>query len=221
MATDTEEYATAVTSETDAYLAAVRDCVARLPDAVEAYGEAGFADVCEQVHDRESAADARLRELRALLGEFAPPNYTDVYLQTGDVMRLYALVDEVPDGAERFVRDLTTIGPSLPGPVREQFAAMAALIVGIVDALVDLVTRLVADMVGAGEAASLTDDVERLADIESDCDARRERAVEVAFAGRATADALVLRDLAYSLDGVADAAEDAADHVVFLQGTRC
>jgi uncharacterized protein Yka (UPF0111/DUF47 family) len=220
MVTDTEAYAADVIEETSAYLRAVEASVAPLAEAVAAYGGPDFPAVCDRIVERESAADDHLRSLRTLLGRLAPPNYTDVYLQTGAVMRLYALVDEVPDAAERFVRDLGTLGPVFSDAARTQLRDLATLLVEVVETLTAMVERLVADLVADGESETLTGDVQYLAGLESDCDGHRRRAVEAAFETCETADALVVRDVARSLDGVADAAEAAADHLLFMQGTR-
>lgn len=218
MVTDTVEYADDVTSETDGYLRAVEACLDSLPAALEAYGDTNFEEAAATLSAHESAADEQLRDLRGLLGRLAPPNYTEVYLRTGEVMRLYALVDDVPDGAERFVRDLETVEPVFSAPVREEFAAMASLSVEITGLLTDVTAQFVHDLLTSGETTPLTDDVERIAALESECDAHRRAAVEHAFAQRATTEAMLVRDMAASLDAVADVAEDAADHLLFMQG---
>lgn len=105
MATATEEYAELITGSTTEYLDSVRSCTALLPATLLRYGEPEFHQTSIRLGESESMRDARLRELRELVGD-ADPNYTDVYLRTPDVMELYALLDEVPNAAEQFVRDL-------------------------------------------------------------------------------------------------------------------
>ncbi|MFB6151991.1 MAG: hypothetical protein ABEJ40_09320 [Haloarculaceae archaeon] len=219
MATDTDEYAADVTDETAAYLDEVRECIALLPAAVDSHGCEEFAGVRDRLCARESAADDRLRRIRSLIGDLAPPNYTDVYLRSGEVMRLYGLIDEVPNRAERFVRDLDAVGPSLTPATGEEFAGMASLTVDATLLLTDLTEQYVGDLVESGEGSALTADVDRLGSIESDCDSRKRAVVERAFGDRPTAEALVRRDLARGLDGVADAAEDAGEHLLYMQAT--
>jgi uncharacterized protein Yka (UPF0111/DUF47 family) len=220
MATATETFADEVRAETDAYLDAVTDCVALLPEALDRYGAPAFAETAQRLYERESAADAHLRTLRELIGELAPPNYTDVYLRTGDVMRLYARIDEVPDAAEGFVRDLETVEPTLSDPVKSDFHEMATVTVTATETLAEVTDAYVADLVSDGEATSLTDDIERIATLESEADGHRQAAVERVFSREATTGALLVRDLAESLDCAADAAEEAADHLLFMQGAR-
>jgi uncharacterized protein Yka (UPF0111/DUF47 family) len=218
MATVTDEYGDDVLDATVAYLADVRDCVSLLPTALEHYGTAEFAPTVDRLCERESDCDASLRELRRLLGDVAPPNYTEVYLRTGEVMRLYAAVDDVPNAAERFVRQLDVIDPHLSPSVRTEFGAMAAATVEATDLLAAVTEDCVADLVSEDEADDYTTDIERIAALESDCDGHKAAVVETAFESNATADALLVRDLAASLDAAVDAAEDAADHLVFMQG---
>jgi len=218
MATLTDEYGDDVLEATVAYLADVRDCVSLLPTALERYGTDEFGPTAQSLCERESACDASLREIRRLLGDAAPPNYTEVYLRTGEVMRLYAAVEAVPNATERFVRQLDTIDPDLSQSVRTEFGAMAATTVEAADLLADLTEACVVDLVGGGETGGYTAEIERIAALESDCDGHRAAVVEEAFARLETAEALLVRDLAASLDAAPDAVEDAADHLLFMQG---
>jgi uncharacterized protein Yka (UPF0111/DUF47 family) len=190
-----------------------------LPDTLDHYGDPAFAETAARLSERESEADEHLRTLRELLGEFAPPNYTDVYLRTGEVMRLYARIDEVPDAAERFVRDLKTVEPTLSGPVQDNFYEIATLTVAATETLADVTEAYVASLVSEGASTSFTADIEHIARLEGEADAHRQAAVERVFAREATTGALLVRDLARSLDEAADATEDAADHLLFMQGS--
>ena len=95
---------------------------------------------------------------------------------------------------------------------------MAAATVEATDLLAAVTEDCVADLVSEDEADDYTTDIERIAALESDCDGHKAAVVETAFESNATADALLVRDLAASLDAAVDAAEDAADHLVFMQG---
>jgi len=218
MATVTDEYGDEVLDATAAYLTDVRDCVALLPTALEHYGTAEFGPTADRLCERESACDDSLRELRRVLGEAAPPNYTEVYLRTGEVMRLYAAIDEVPNAAERFVRRLDAIEPALMPSVRAELGAMATTTVEATDLLADATESCLLDLVSGGDASDFTADIDRIAALESDCDGHKAAIVESAFDANETAEALLRRDFAASLDAAADATEDAADHLLFVHG---
>lgn len=219
MDTATDEYARDVTSETAAYLDAVTDCVALLPEALERYGDPAFEETADRLCDRESDADDHLLEIRGLVGDLAPPNYTDVYLRTGEVMRLYARIDAVPNAAERFVRDLRAVEPTLSAPVQDDLRQMATLTADATDELAAVTAEYVDTLVTeGGQSGDVTADVERIAALESEADGHRQAAVERVFADHAAEGAILVRDLAESLDSAADAAEDAAAHLLFMQG---
>lgn len=215
MATATDEYAESITGSTEEYLDSVRSCTALLPAALLRYDDPAFHETAIRLGDRESACDARLRELRGLLGD-ADPNYTDVYLRTPDVMELYALLDEVPNAAEQFVRDLDAIRPDLPEATHEDFRNAAALASRATWLICDAIERYVGSLVSPGRRVDVTDMVERVCALENRADDRKYAAIERSFDRLETADALVVRDLACSLDGTLDAAEDAGDHLLYM-----
>ncbi|MFB6074152.1 MAG: DUF47 family protein [Haloarculaceae archaeon] len=215
MATGIEQYGDAVTATTDEYLESVRSCVSVLPATLLRYGEGEFAATADRLVERESTCDYHLRELRTVLGE-ARPNTTDLYLRSGDVMELYAQVDAVPNAAESFVRERIAVEPDLDEATRDDLAAMAALTTRATMLLTEVIGEFVASLVTAGPAAAVADAVDQVADLESQCDGLRQDVVVRAFERRPTAEAMLVRDLAESLDAAADAAEDAADHLLFL-----
>lgn len=215
MATATDAYAESVTGSTEDYLDSVRTCTALLPATLLRYGEPEFHESVMRLGDYESTCDAQLRELRSLLGD-AEPNYTDVFLRTPDVMELYALLDEVPNAAEQFVRDLDAVRPALSDPTHEDFVNAAALSSRATWLVCDVVGRYVSSLVSPGGSVDVTDTAERVSALERRADDRTYAAIERSFDRLETADALVVRDLAQSLDATLDAAEDAADHLLFM-----
>ncbi len=215
MATVTDEYGDAVTEATGEYLSAVRSCVSVLPASLLAYGEDGFEERVDRLAGRESTCDVRLRELRSLLGE-ARPNYTEVYLRTAEVMELYAAVDAVPDAAEVFLRELSAVDPDLRPATVDDLAAMAGYTSRATILLADVVERFVGSLVSPGTGAPVADAVDQIDDLERQCDALRHDVVERALADRPTPEAILVRDLAERLDEAANAAEDAADHLLFV-----
>jgi uncharacterized protein Yka (UPF0111/DUF47 family) len=214
----TDEYADEVLAATDDYLTELRACVDLLPVALGAYGGDDFESAVARLCERESAADDRLQTIGTLLGDLAPPNFTDVYLRTGEVMRLYSRLDAVANTVERFVRYVGVMGPDLSDPTLAEFGRMADRIVEATGVLADATTAYVETLVTPGDNESVTDAVERVAALEGACDDDKYAAIDRAFDERPAAEALVIRVLALALDAAADAAEDAADHLLFMSG---
>lgn len=217
MARAEESYADAVTVTTTEYLTAVRECVAVLPATVLRYETDRFDEHVQRLSERESACDERLRELRRLCGR-AKPNFTDVYLRTDEVMELYAMVDRVPNAAERFVRELDATRPTLDAATADDLAEMAALTARVTGVLADAIEAYASGLVSTAQPADPRDEIDLIADLESRADARKHDVVARAFAGGTDAEALLVRDVAESLDATLDAAEDAADHLLFMHG---
>ena len=216
--TVTDAYGTDVRTATVGYLDAVCNCIELLPVTIEQYGDPSFEETAALLCEHEPTADEHLQELRTVLSDTVPPNYTDVYFRTDEVMRLFALIDAVPNVAEDFIHDLETIQPMLPGPVIDDFAEIATVTVTATDHLADVTEAYIAELVTEGQTDNYTDGIEAIAALEGQADARRQAVVERVFDDGATPGALLVRDLAQSLDSAPDAAEDAADHLLFMQG---
>lgn len=217
MASTAQTFEDSMTVTTAEYLAAVRECLAVLPAAVLRYDTDAFADLTERISERESRADDSLRDLRRLCGK-AGPHHPSVYLRTDDVMELYALVDDVPNAAERFVRELAATRPTLSESVADELAQMAALATRATTALTEVIERYVGTLLESGPRGDPTREIDLIADLESRGDAAKYAVIERAFVDGPSAEALLVRDVARSLDATLDAAEDAADHLLFMHG---
>ncbi|QIO21480.1 hypothetical protein [Haloarcula sp. JP-L23] len=216
MAIPTAEYANTVTTRTATYLDAVADCVLLLPQILAAYDDdpARREALTTQLADRESACDDHLRSLRTDIAR-ATPNFTDVYLRADALVELYACIDEIPNAAETFVRDLDAVSPELDPQTLATFTDVAALAARATRLLVSTTRGYVQSLTTAGPSPHVSGTVDRIAGIESQCDDRRHAVTSRAFDDLAVEDALLVRDLARSLDTVPDAVEDAADHLRF------
>lgn len=221
MATVTGTYADEVRAYTDTYLEQVQACTAHLPDALEAYGtdRAAFVASVDRLSTVESECDATLRELRALVGEAVPPNYTEFYLRGGDAVRLYAQIDAIPNRVEQFCRELGAIEPTLDSAVLADLREMGRLVVQATRRLADVTSAYVESLVTAGDPVRVTDAVGEIATLETDCDDRTYAALERAFSTAPAGDALVVHALVRTLDAAMDAVEDAADFLLSLSST--
>ncbi len=219
MATVTGAFADEVQSRTTTYLDQVETTTAHLPDALDAYGAdpEAFLAAVDRLNTQESECDATLRELTTLLGESLPPNYTDVYLRVDDVIRLYTRVDEIPNHAEQFVRQLSAMGPDLAEETLHALREMGALVVEGTTILTGVIEAYVETLVTGGDPITLADDVDTIVALESACDAHKYDGIGAAFDDSDTADALVVRELLVALDAAMDAIEDTAEHLLAMQ----
>lgn len=216
--TVTDSCADAIRTRTATYLQQVERCLAHLPDALEAYGsdQEAFAATVEGLSTAESECDATLRELRTLVGESAPPNYTAVYLRADDLVRLYARLDEIPNCAEQFCRELWVVRPDLDPETLAALREMARVTTRATATLTEVTDAYVDSLVTPGDPVRVADDVEAIAELESRCDDRKYEALEHAFASQPAGQALVVRALVGTLDEAADAVEDAGDYVLSM-----
>lgn len=221
MTTVTGACADEVRSRTETYLDQVQTTTTHLPDALDAYDTdpTAFAAAVDRVSAHESECDATLHDLRTLVGESLPPNYTGVYLRVDDVIRLYDRIDVIPNRAESFARELASMAPDLPPAIHETLCEMAALVAEATATLTALADAYVDSLLSAGDPIRVTDEVETIATMESTCDAHKYEALQTAFAECETAAALVVRELLLSLDAAMDAVEDAGDYLLSMNST--
>ncbi|PSP84990.1 hypothetical protein BRC83_03525 [Halobacteriales archaeon QS_1_68_17] len=218
MTTPSERFAAEFRSLTDVYLRQVRNCTRRLPDAVRAYGtdREQFRHEVERLSAVESECDSTLRQVRALVGESMPPNFTVAYLHAGDVVDLYAEVDAVANRAEQFGRELAAIEPAVTDPELASLVEMAEMTDEATGVLTNAVLDRADDLSTVGEVPPIEDAVEAIDALESECDAAKYELIETGFTDGTTVEALAVRELALVLDGAMDAVEDAADHLVYM-----
>ncbi|WP_336001775.1 DUF47 family protein [Halorientalis halophila] len=201
-----------------AYLDRVADCTGSVRPGIEYYqcdDTEAFCGELERVRRIESECDERLATVRHTIGRSMEPNFTPMYFRPGSVLDLFARTDEAPNHVEAFLGGLAATKPSLSATLAADLVRMGDLIVDAVDVLAAAVSDLF-----AGPDDRRVDAVhearDTVADLESRCDTVRRKLVSEAFAEQSTADALVVRGLAVTLDRAMDAVEDAAERAVYL-----
>jgi len=93
---------------------------------------------------------------------------------------------------------------------------MATRIVEMVAVLADVVERFVRGLARADAAETLTDGIESIRGLESECDDLRNDAIATAFADDGIDQPLVYRELAILLDELANTVEDLTDRMVVI-----
>lgn len=221
-ATGTETTADDLQALTATYTERVKACTGRLGPTVEQYAadREAFEESVYRLSTAESRCDETRRDLGTLVGR-SGPNFTGVYLQAGDVMELFDRVDRVPTRAEEFVEQLAAMRPALSADAVAAFRRMAACIDTATGHLSAATEATVESLCAVGASADIAEHVERVRALESECDAVRYELLAGAFDGGPDPAALAVRALVEALDAVADAAEDAADQLVYVVSADC
>jgi uncharacterized protein Yka (UPF0111/DUF47 family) len=219
--TQTAAFRTTFRDLTRSYLDDVVDCTAGVSVVLECYGtnEVRFQQELQRVSRLESDCDDRLTDVRTTVGDSMPPNFTGVYLNPGDVLELFVRIDEVANRAERFCSELAAMQPTLTDAAREDLVRIADLVAEGAKTLAAATTDLQKALCGAPVDVGIRTQVRRIGELESVCDATRNKLLSDLFTGRPTSEALVVRELVDTLDGAIDAVEDAADHLVYVDST--
>jgi hypothetical protein len=191
---------------------AIADCTALLPDLVDAYGSdpERYAGMVDRVNHLESRCDSHARDLRRLLGGRLDPTFSAFYLVADELVAVLNDADDVASRTERFAKELQVLGPDLSRRERADLREMASLAAEAASVFVTALRAYVQRLDGDGEA-DVSYSLDRVRSLERDCDLLKYDLLSRAFEDGASAEALVRKDLVTSLDGVANATEDAAD----------
>ena len=203
----TETYLQTVTSTTDGFTDAMAD-YHRDPETIER--------TRGRLRTLETACDESLDAVRRLIGESMPPNVTEAYLRTEDLLALFQYVDRIPNRIERFTAELYAIDPPIDADIRACIRDVSGRIAVATATLSRIVEAYVSGMCSCGEGIHVEPHVRRIARCESDCDAIRDRLIEHVCRDGVDAEALVVRELIVVLDSAMDAVEDAGDHLLYM-----
>ncbi|QAU13904.1 DUF47 family protein [Halorubrum sp. BOL3-1] len=208
-------------SRTETYLDRIDDCVALLPRALDEYAEDGpFRETVDEIAAVESECDELVRDLRALITDAGPDDIgllnTRINFNESALLDFYNELDVVANHTERTAQEVTMMRPDAGVDSFDDMREMATRIVEMVALLGDVVERFVRGLARADAAETLTEGIEAIRDLESECDDLRNDAIETAFADDETGQPLVYRELAILLDELANTVEDLTDRMVVI-----
>lgn len=185
------------------YLDGVAASAAALARGLRTYpdDEIAFLDAVAEVKRRESACDEQLQTLQVALGRRGDP----------ELLRLFLLLDEVPNRAETVLRTLAATRPAVPESVLVDLRRMGDLTVSTTERIRGVAADYALDATDADVEGEVLD----VRVLEGQCDELKydvlDRLTHVDDPART-----VLLALVRDLDGVPDAVEDAADHLLYL-----
>jgi hypothetical protein len=208
-------------TQTEAYLDRIDDCVRLLPTALEAYAVDGSCrETADRIAELESECDDRVRELTGSITNAGPDDIgllnTRINFNESALLDFYKTLDVVANHTERIVQEVAMMRPPADVDPFRDMRKMADRIVEMTATLADVVTDFVRGLARSDAERTLTAGIERIRELESECDELRNEAIATAFAAADIDQPLVYRELAILLDELANTIEDLTDRIVVI-----
>jgi uncharacterized protein Yka (UPF0111/DUF47 family) len=208
-------------TQTEAYLDRIDDCVRLLPTALEAYAVDGSCrETADRIAELESECDDRVRELTGSITNAGPDDIgllnTRINFNESALLDFYKTLDVVANHTERIVQEVVMMRPPADVDPFRDMREMADRIVEMTATLADVVTDFVRGLARSDAERTLTAGIERIRELESECDELRNEAIATAFAAADIDQPLVYRELAILLDELANTIEDLTDRIVVI-----
>mgnify|MGYP000527792917 FL=1 len=207
--------------QTAAYLDRIADCVALLPRALDEYASDGpYRETADEIAAIESECDELVRNITATITNAGPDDIgllnTRINFNESALLDFYNELDVVANHTERIVQEVVMMRPDADGDSFRDMREMAGRIVEMVTVLGDVVEGFVRGLARSDATETLTEGIEAIRDLESECDELRNDAIATAFADDAVDQPLVYRELAILLDELANTIEDLTDRMVVI-----
>ncbi len=220
MSTDAD-FGERLEAKTVTYLDRIDDCVALLPRALDEYASGGdYRETVDEIAAIESECDELVRGITGTITNAGPDDIgllnTRINFNQSALLDFYKELDVVPNHTERIVQEVVMMRPDADGDPFRDMRKMATRIVEMVAVLGDVVEGFVRGLARSDATETLTEGIEAIRGLESECDGLRNDAIETAFADDAVDQPLVYRELAILLDELANAIEDLTDRIVVI-----
>lgn len=218
-----EPFAHRLESLTTRFVDRIATCLDQLAELVSLYGDGrpimecvrrirDLEGECDDIH-RSVATHVSTVEVRELGIQL-----TGIHLNRDQLLELFATLDEIANGAERFASDLEAIEPPVIDDCLGDLAEMIATARAGIRFLTDAVPAFIQSLTNQARRVTINEIVGPVRRIESHADDLREEVIKAAFERETAAVAFVYRELALLLDGVVDAMEDASDRMLLVGG---
>jgi hypothetical protein len=220
MSTDAD-FGERLEAQTAAYLDRIDDCVALLPRALDEYASDGpYRETVDEIAVLESECDDRVREITGVITNAGPDDIgllnTRINFNESALLDFYKELDVVPNHTERIVQEVVMMQPDADTDPFRDMREMADRITEMTAVLGDVVERFVHGLARSDATETLTEGIEAIRGLESECDELRNDAIETAFADTDIDQPLVYRELAILLDELANTIEDLTDRIVVI-----
>jgi uncharacterized protein Yka (UPF0111/DUF47 family) len=207
-------------SKTATYLERLGACAALLPDLLDEYADSGETDdLVAEIEAIESECDERRREITAAIANADARDIgllsTRIKFNQSALLDFYKELDVVANHTERIAQELAMIRPSPAVDSYGSLREMAGVIVEMTEVLADVGERFIRGLARSDTAETLTEGVQRIRDLESECDGLRNDVIGSAFEGDAD-QPLVYREFAVLFDELANTIEDLTDRMTVI-----
>lgn len=206
------------------FLSALVDGTDLLRTTTETYGtdSAAFDRAVGRLGRLESRCDELVADVRRSVTNEMPPSFARPYLLAGEVVEVVVAADRVVSTAESVANELSAMRPDLDEAVLAGLRQMSWHVHDATRHLAAVFEACVFDEpneaeFGKNPVADVEDALSAVRRLERDCDATKYDLIRRAFDDGTTAEALAVRELVVTMDEVANAAEDAADHLAYLR----
>ena len=216
--TETPETVDELVAQSGEYLRQVETATEELEQLLSRYAHdrAAFESTLAEIRELESECDARVGDLRSLVGSSMDPNFTGLYLMSDALVEFYETADAVVNNAEQFGNELAAMRPDLSRDLLGDLREMAGFANEAAVHLSRAGTTQFENLTNAGGSTDISREAEQIRAIEGRCDDAKRRALDRAFTSMESADALTVRALTSELDDVTNAVEDAADQLMYM-----
>ena len=220
MSTDAD-FGKRLESRTATYLDRIDDCVSLLPQALDEYATDGpYRETVAEIGAIESECDELVREITGVITNAGPDDIgllnTRINFNESALLDFYKSLDVVANHTERIVQEVVMMQPSADVEPFRDMREMASRTVEMTVLLVDVVERFVHGLARSDATETLTEGIDSIRNLESECDELRNDAIATAFADDAIDQPLVYRELAILLDELANTIEDLTDQIVVI-----
>lgn len=220
---DRDPFERRLESLTTRFVDRIATCLDRLAELVSLYADGDPIAACVgRIRDLESECDDTYRSVTTHVstvdaGELGI-RMTGVHLNRDQLLGLFATLDDVANGAERFASDLEAIRPAVVDDCLAGLREMIETARAGMRFLERAVPSFVRSLTDPGERMAIDEIVGPVRRVESHVDDLRDDVIAAAFEDESDGTALVYRELALLIDGVVDGMEDATDRMILVGG---
>ena len=207
-------------SLTETYLDRLGDCISLLPELFDQYrNDEDYHETFEEIQAIESECDRLNRDINGTITNAGAEDIgllnSRVHFNTSSLISFYGQLDVIANLTERIAQELLMIEPAHDNACFERMSEMAESAAAGMPPLVDVVVRFIHSLSTTDESDTLTEEINAVRRMESECDDLRNEIITTAFDGDVD-DPLLYREFAILLDKLANTMEDVTDQVIVI-----
>lgn len=207
-------------SLTETYLDRLSDCISLLPELLDQYRNDGaYHETLDRIQDIESECDRLNRDINGTIANAGAADIgllnSRVHFNASSLISFYGSLDVIANLTERIGQELLMIQPDYDNDCFQRMSEMAESAAAGMEPLSDVVVRFIHSLSTTDESDTLTDEINQVRRMESECDELRNSIITTAFDGEVD-NPLLYREFAILLDKLANTMEDVTDQVIII-----